>query len=82
MAGFVAGRGVGVEVFGEAALVIGQQFADARGGRGFDDQSGVMILVQAPDDFGIVVGRGVGVLLAGERNQQAGIVLLQVPAGR
>src|ERR1035441_10836677 len=74
MTRFVARRLERVEILGEAALVGRQEFADAGEGRGFQKQTGVVILRQAPDDFRVVVCRSIGTRLAGERNQQGRVV--------
>ena len=41
---------------------------------GFQDEAGVMILGDAIDNFGIAVGRGIGMLLAGQAENDAGVI--------
>jgi hypothetical protein len=47
---------------------------DAFGLRGFENKPGMMIFRDAINDFGIVVGLGIRMLLTGERKNHAGIV--------
>src|ERR1039458_1619448 len=64
------------EILPEALRVIIDQLLHPAGIGRFHDQAGMVLLViQAPDNFGIVVPRGVGLLLPCQRNKQAGTVV-------
>src|SRR2546423_1951889 len=63
------------EVFEEAARVGIQKLFDARGIVRRDDQADVVSLAQAEDYLRVVVRRGVGPLLARERDDNACVVV-------
>ena len=72
--GFGWGVEAGVEVGEEAAGVVGEQRFDASGIGAAKDEAGVVELREAVHDLGVGVGGGVGPLLAGERDETAGVV--------
>ena len=69
------GDGLGGDEIGMETGGVGiEQLLDAFGALGLQDEAGVVIFRDAVGDFGIGVGGSVGMLLAGERNNDAGIV--------
>ena len=51
-----------------------EQLLDAFAVRGFQDEAGVMIFVHAISDFGIAIGICVGMFLAREAEDDAGVI--------
>ena len=72
--GFFGGVEAGVEVSEEAGRVGGEKGLDTPGVGRAKDEAGVVELVEAVDDFGVVVDGGIGPLLAGKRDEAAGVV--------
>jgi hypothetical protein len=65
----------GAELFEEAVAVLVEQSFEAVCGGGLEDETGVVMLGKAVDDFGSVEGGGVGLFLAGEADDAAGVIL-------
>ncbi len=61
-------EGLGGDEIGLEAGGVGiEELLDAFGALGFQDEAGVVILRDAAGDFGIGVGGGIGMFLAGKR---------------
>src|SRR6266404_6198947 len=72
------GNGLGGdEVVAEAAGVGIEQVLDAFGAWRFQDEAGVVVFRDAVGDFGIGVGGGIGMFLASEGENDAGVVAAQ-----
>ena len=67
----------GAKLIEEALAVAGDQRLDPLGIGGADDEPGVVVFLHAERDLGIVVVAGVGLLLAGETDDAASVVLAQ-----
>jgi len=73
-AGFVWDRLGGDEIGLEAGAVGIEELLDAFGALGLQDEADVVVLGDAVGDFGIGVGGGIGMFLAGERENDGGVV--------
>ena len=74
---WLGGQEVGLEALGVGV----QEFLDAVVAGGFQDEAGVVIFVDAVDDFGIGERAGVGVLLASEAEDDAGVIVVDRRGG-
>ena len=72
------GRLNGAELVEETVAVLADKGFDALVRVGADDQTGVVVAVETPDDFGGVVVGGVGLLLTGETDDASSVALLRL----
>ena len=64
----------GEEVANEALGIGGEEVFDAAGGRGFEDETGVMVFRDAIYDLGIMIRGSVRAFLPSKRDERAGVV--------
>ena len=76
MAGLFLRRCEGPEIGLDTVCIGVQKLLNPFGLRGSKDETDVVFLLHPPDQFGILVGTGIGFLLFGEGYQKAGIVRL------
>ena len=71
--GFIERRRRCLDVAKHALAIVRKQFFDTLQTRRPQDQPRVMVFTETPDDLGIIVFGSVGILQAGQRDQQARI---------